>query len=105
VSVRRGRPPLDRRAVMRLLAGKGVATTADVQAALHCSAPTARAILESLAGRGIGKFENPGPPQVGILTLAEVVPLPRANGSILVVTPEGATGADAPGTRGAESRV
>jgi hypothetical protein len=94
VTVRRGRPPLDRLAVMRLLAEKGVATTTDVQAALHCSAPTARRVLESLASRGIGKFENPGPPSVGTLTLvdpkpAEGVPLLSANGSLRIVTPEG----------------
>jgi DNA-binding Lrp family transcriptional regulator len=48
-----------------------VATTADVQKALNCSAPTARAILETLEKLGLGEFVNPGPPSVGTLTIAE----------------------------------
>jgi hypothetical protein len=64
--------PNDRRAVIRvLLAQDGVATTKDVEKALRCSAPTARAILETLEKLGIGEFVNPGPPTVGTLTLDE----------------------------------
>jgi hypothetical protein len=63
--------PNDRRAVMRLLlTGEGAAATSDVQKALNCSAPTARAILETLEKLGLGEFVNPGPPAVGTLTLA-----------------------------------
>jgi hypothetical protein len=55
--------PNDRRAVMRvLLREECEATTAEVQEAVRCSAPTARAILETLEKLGIGDFENPGPP-------------------------------------------
>lgn len=64
--------PNDRRAVMRLLLAKeGVVSTADVQEALRCSAPTGRAILETLEKLGIGEFVNPGPPAAGTLTLDE----------------------------------
>jgi hypothetical protein len=64
--------PNDRRAVMRLLLAKeGVVSTSDVQNALRCSAPTGRAILETLEKLGIGEFVNPGPPAVGTLTLDE----------------------------------
>jgi len=64
--------PNDRRAVMRiLLDNDGMATTNDVEDALRCSAPTARAILETLDKLGVGKFENPGPPVTGTLFLAE----------------------------------
>jgi hypothetical protein len=38
---------------------------------LRCSAPTARAILETLDKLGVGDFQNPGPPMSGVLTLAE----------------------------------
>jgi hypothetical protein len=64
--------PNDRRAVVRvLLANGGTATTGDVEEALRCSAPTARAILETLDRLGVGTFENPGPPVTGTLFLAE----------------------------------
>ena len=64
--------PNDRRAVMRILLDQdGRATTGEVEAALHCSAPTARAILEALDRLGVGRFENPGPPVVGSLFLAD----------------------------------
>lgn len=64
--------PNDRRAVIRiLLRNGGTASTADVEKALRCSSPTARAILETLEHLGIGAFENPGPPVTGTLTLAE----------------------------------
>jgi hypothetical protein len=64
--------PNDRRAVMRLLIAKlGVVTTRDVQTALTCSAPTARAILEALSLLKIGRFRNPGPPEPASLTLAD----------------------------------
>jgi hypothetical protein len=36
--------------------------TGDVEEALRCSAPTARAILETLDKLGVGQFVNPGPP-------------------------------------------
>jgi hypothetical protein len=62
--------PTDRRAVMRiLLANDGIATTAQVQKQLRCSAPTARAILETLDKLGMGELENPGPPEPATLTL------------------------------------
>ena len=62
--------PHDRRAVMRiLLARDGIATTADLQEALRCSAPTARAILETLDKIGVGRLRNPGPPEPATLTL------------------------------------
>jgi hypothetical protein len=64
--------PNDRRAVIRiLLRNDGAASTSDVEEALRCSAPTARAILETLDHLGVGAFENPGPPVTGTLTLAE----------------------------------
>jgi hypothetical protein len=64
--------PNDRRAVMRLLlANEGVVSTAEVQAALRCSAPTGRAILETLDKLGVGKLTNPGPPDPTTLTLVE----------------------------------
>jgi AAA lid domain len=64
--------PNDRRAVIRLLlAHDGIVSTSDVQAALRCSAPTARAILETLDKLGIGAFANPGPPEPATLTLSE----------------------------------
>jgi hypothetical protein len=64
--------PNDRRAVVRiLLAKEGTATTGDVEQALRCSAPTARAILETLDKLGIGTFQNPGPPVPGTLMLAD----------------------------------
>jgi hypothetical protein len=62
--------PNDRRAVMRiLLANNGIATTKDLQDTLRCSAPTGRAILETLEKLGIGKLDNPGPPIPASLTL------------------------------------
>jgi hypothetical protein len=62
--------PNDRRAVMRLLlANKGRVETGGVQQALRCSAPTARAILETLDKLGIGHLANPGPPEPAHLTL------------------------------------
>lgn len=64
--------PNDRRAVMRiLLANHGVATTADVQEAFRCSAPTARAILQTLDKLEVGRLHNPGPPEPATLTLDE----------------------------------
>jgi hypothetical protein len=64
--------PNDRRAVIRILLAKGgMATTSNVEEALRCSAPTARAILETLDKLGVGSFENPGPPIPGTLLLAE----------------------------------
>jgi hypothetical protein len=64
--------PNDRRAVMRILLAKdGLATTGDVEQALRCSAPTARAILETLDKLGVGEFVNPGPPNLSKLILAE----------------------------------
>jgi hypothetical protein len=64
--------PNDRRAVVRvLLRNGGTATTGDVEQALRCSAPTARAILETLDHLGVGAFENPGPPAPAALLLAE----------------------------------
>jgi hypothetical protein len=64
--------PNDRRAVMRiLLANDGTATTKDVQDTLRCSAPTGRAILETLEKVGIGQLDNPGPPIPASLTLDE----------------------------------
>ena len=63
--------PNDRRAVLRLLlAHQGSASTADVERALRCSAPTARAILETLEHLGAGQFQNPGPPSPGTFRLA-----------------------------------
>lgn len=62
--------PNDRRAVTRiLLANNAIATTKDVQDALRCSAPTGRAILETLEKLGIGTLDNPGPPLPATLTL------------------------------------
>jgi hypothetical protein len=64
--------PNDRRAVMRiLLRNEGTVTTTQVETALRCSAPTARAILETLDKLGVGEFVNPGPPVTAALTLAE----------------------------------
>jgi len=64
--------PNDRRAVMRLLIGKqGLIQTGDVEAALRCSAPTARAILETLDKLQLGRFENPGAPVAGSFFLAD----------------------------------
>jgi hypothetical protein len=64
--------PNDRRAVMRLLlANDGVVETGQLQSALRCSAPTARAILETLDKLGIGHLTNLGPPQPATLTLDE----------------------------------
>jgi hypothetical protein len=58
--------------VIRILLAKGgMATTSNVEEALRCSAPTARAILETLDKLGVGSFENPGPPIPGTLLLAE----------------------------------
>jgi hypothetical protein len=63
--------PNDRRLVMRLLLDqKGSVKTIDVEEALLCSAPTARAILETLGRLGLGRFENPGRPAPATLTLA-----------------------------------
>jgi hypothetical protein len=62
--------PNDRRAVMRVLLRKGgTATTGDVEAALRCSAPTARAVLETLEKLEIGTYSNPGRPAPASLTL------------------------------------
>jgi hypothetical protein len=62
--------PNDRRAVMRILLAKnGIATTKDVQDTLRCSAPTGRAILETLEKLAIGTLDNPGPPLPATLTL------------------------------------
>jgi hypothetical protein len=64
--------PTDRRAVMRiLLANDGVATTTDLEKELRCSAPTARAILETLDKLGLGRLENPGPPVAASLHLGD----------------------------------
>jgi hypothetical protein len=64
--------PNDRRAVMRLLlANDGSVATGQVQNALRCSAPTGRAILETLDKLGLGRLENPGPPDPATLTLDE----------------------------------
>jgi hypothetical protein len=64
--------PNDRRAVMRLLlANNGVVTSAQLQEALRCSAPTARAILETLDKLGLGRLENPGPPVAATFYLDE----------------------------------
>jgi hypothetical protein len=64
--------PNDRRAVMRVLLAKdGIASTKDVQDELQCSAPTGRAILETLEKLGLGKLSNPGPPEPATITLAE----------------------------------
>jgi hypothetical protein len=64
--------PNDRRAVIRiLLANGGTAATGDVEKALRCSAPTARAILETLNKIGVGAFENPGAPTPASLRLAD----------------------------------
>jgi hypothetical protein len=64
--------PNDRRAVMKiLLRNGGTATTRDMEQALRCSAPTARAILETLDKLGIGEFSNPGPPVPGVLMLGD----------------------------------
>jgi hypothetical protein len=64
--------PNDRRAVIRvLLTNGGTATTGDVEKALRCSSPTARAILETLEKLDVGVFENPGPPLPGTLILAD----------------------------------
>ena len=64
--------PNDRRAVMRLLlANDGVITTNHVMGALRCSAPTGRAIIETLDKLAIGQLVNPGPPAPATLTLAE----------------------------------
>ena len=54
-----------------LLRNGGRRDDRDVEEALRCSAPTARAILETLDKLGIGDFENPGPPLPARLTLAE----------------------------------
>jgi hypothetical protein len=76
--------PNDRRAVMRLLLDEehhgsvqtsdeehhGSVQTSDVQKALRCSAPTARAILETLDKLGLGSFRNPGPPTEGSFAIA-----------------------------------
>jgi hypothetical protein len=64
--------PNDRRAVMRLLvANEGMVATSDVQKAMRCSAPTARAILETLDKLDLGRFENPGPPVEAHFFLAD----------------------------------
>jgi putative DNA primase/helicase len=64
--------PNDRRAVIRILIGNdGTATTGQVETALRCSAPTARAILETLDKLGVGEFSNPGPPVPATLNLDE----------------------------------
>lgn len=66
--------PNDRRSVMRLLLAKeGRVETGDVQDALRCSAPTARAILETLDKLGIGELANPGPPEPASLTISEAL--------------------------------
>jgi hypothetical protein len=54
-----------------LLRHDGMVTTGAVEDTLRCSAPTARAILETLDRLGVGTFENPGPPVTGTLSLAE----------------------------------
>ena len=57
---------------MRLLIGKqGLIQTGDVEVALRCSAPTARAILETLDKLQLGRFENPGAPVAGSFFLAD----------------------------------
>jgi hypothetical protein len=64
--------PNDRRAVMRaLLRNQGTATASDVERELRCSAPTARAILETMDKLGVGDYWNPGPPVPATLELAE----------------------------------
>jgi hypothetical protein len=66
--------PNDRRAVMRLLIqNAGTVSTSDVQEALRCSAPTGRAILETLDKLGIGDYENPGAPEPATLTIADPI--------------------------------
>jgi hypothetical protein len=65
--------PNDRRAVMRLLLEEehhGLVRTSDIQEALRCSAPTARAILETLDKLRLGCFSNPGAPIEGSFALA-----------------------------------
>jgi hypothetical protein len=52
-----------------LLASDGRVETGALQDELRCSAPTARAILETLDKLGIGHLSNPGPPEPGALTL------------------------------------
>lgn len=64
--------PSDRRAVMRLLIEKGgYVKTTDIERALSCSSPTARAIMETLGVLGIGSFDSPGAPVPASLTLAD----------------------------------
>lgn len=62
--------PYDRRAAMRLFVERGgSATTSDLCGAIGCSAPTARAIFETMEKLGIGRYHNPGPPNAATLTL------------------------------------
>jgi hypothetical protein len=64
--------PNDRRAVLRLLlSNEGLVKTSGVESALRCSAPTARAILETLDKLGIGTFTNPGRPAEASFALAD----------------------------------
>jgi hypothetical protein len=64
--------PNDRRAVMRLLlASDGTVGTGAVEEVIRCSAPTARAILETLDKLGVGTLNNPGPPAGAVFTLAD----------------------------------
>ena len=72
--------PHDRRAVMRLLIEdeNGVVSAAEVEKAIHCSRPTARAIMETLGRLQIGVFDNPDPPEPATLTLAEDLRCDRA---------------------------
>src|SRR5262249_38379632 len=63
--------PHDRRIAMRLLLENGgVVSTSQLQHALPCSAPTARAIMETLSLLRIGQLNNPGAPFEARLTLA-----------------------------------
>jgi hypothetical protein len=63
--------PNDRRKVTRaVLANNGTVATDDVQRAPGCSAPTARAILETLGVLRLGTYTNPGAHVAATFTLA-----------------------------------
>jgi hypothetical protein len=95
--------PNDRRAVMRLLLRHdGAVGSGDLQRALKCSAPTARAILETLEKLEIGTYANPGAPKQATLTIADslrwlldggietkVTPSTRSEGRAAEGSPEG----------------
>ena len=63
--------PNDRRAVLRILLTKTGGRRRATSGRLGCSAPTARAILETLDRLGVGRFENPGAPVCSSLFLAD----------------------------------